>query len=89
MKKIAIMFRRLVLRFEPDALISAAIGLNVLGSLMLAGATALLPGDWLAIVLPMVVITARVQNSLSSTPASSHNTQCNPACWPLTLQSSG
>ncbi|UEL25344.1 multidrug effflux MFS transporter [Pseudomonas fluorescens] len=54
------LFRRLVLRFEPDALISAAIGLNVLGSLLLAAATALLPADWLAIVLPMVVIMVSV-----------------------------
>ena len=54
------LFRRLVLRFEPDALISAAIGLNVLGSLLLAAATTLLPADWLAIVLPMVVIMVSV-----------------------------
>jgi DHA1 family bicyclomycin/chloramphenicol resistance-like MFS transporter len=54
------LFRRLVLRFEPDALISAAIGVNVLGSLLLAAATALLPADWLAIVLPMVVIMVSV-----------------------------
>ncbi|NNB71092.1 multidrug effflux MFS transporter [Pseudomonas fluorescens] len=54
------LFRRLVLRFEPDALISAAIGLNVLGSLLLAVATTFLPADWLAIVLPMVVIMVSV-----------------------------
>jgi DHA1 family bicyclomycin/chloramphenicol resistance-like MFS transporter len=54
------LFRRLVLRFEPDSLINAAIGLNVLGSIMLAAATTALPGEWLAIVLPMVVIMVSV-----------------------------
>ena len=54
------LFRRLVLRFEPDRLIAGAIALNVLGSLMLAAATAVLPGEWLAIVLPMVVIMVSV-----------------------------
>ena len=54
------LFRRLVLRFEPDRLIAAAIALNVLGSLMLAAATTVLPGEWLAIVLPMVVIMVSV-----------------------------
>lgn len=54
------LFRRLVLRFEPDRLISAAIGLNVLGSVLLALATTTLPGEWLAIVLPMVVIMVSV-----------------------------
>ena len=54
------LFRRLVLRVEPDRLISAGIGLNVLGSLMLAASTTLLPGEWLAIVLPMVVIMVSV-----------------------------
>ena len=54
------LFRRLVLRFEPDRLINAAIGLNVLGSVLLAMATLALPGEWLAIVLPMVVIMVSV-----------------------------
>ena len=54
------LFRRLVVRVEPDRLISAGIGLNVLGSLMLAASTTLLPGEWLAIVLPMVVIMVSV-----------------------------
>ena len=54
------LFRRLVLRFEPDRLIAAAIGLNVLGSVVLAVATTTLPGEWLAIVLPMVVIMVSV-----------------------------
>lgn len=54
------LFRRLVARFEADRLISFAIGLNVLGSLMLATATALLAQHWLAIVLPMVVIMVSV-----------------------------
>ncbi|OYU08629.1 MAG: Bcr/CflA family drug resistance efflux transporter [Pseudomonas sp. PGPPP1] len=53
-------FRRLVLRFEPDRLIAGAIALNVLGSLTLAAATAALPSQWLAIVLPMVVIMVSV-----------------------------
>ena len=54
------LFRRLVLRFEPDRLISAAIGLNVLGSVLFALTTTTLPGEWLAIVLPMVVIMVSV-----------------------------
>ncbi|MCF5231629.1 MULTISPECIES: multidrug effflux MFS transporter [unclassified Pseudomonas] len=54
------LFRRLVLRFEPDRLINAGIGLNVLGSFLLAMATLALPGEWLAIVLPMVVIMVSV-----------------------------
>jgi MFS transporter, DHA1 family, multidrug resistance protein len=54
------LFRRLVLRFEPDQLITAAIALNVLGSLSLAATTTALPGEWLAIVLPMVVIMVSV-----------------------------
>lgn len=54
------LFRRLVLRVEPDRLISAGIGLNVLGGLMLAASTTLLPEEWLAIVLPMVVIMVSV-----------------------------
>ncbi len=54
------LFRRLVQRFEPDRLINAAIGLNVLGSLLLALATLALPQQWLAIVLPMVVIMVSV-----------------------------
>ena len=54
------LFRRLVLRFEPDRLINAGIGLNVLGSFLLAMATLTLPGEWLAIVLPMVVIMVSV-----------------------------
>ncbi|OPA88120.1 Bcr/CflA family drug resistance efflux transporter [Pseudomonas fluorescens] len=54
------LFRRLVLRFEPDRLIKAGIGLNLLGSLMLAAATTVLPQEWLAIVLPMVVIMVSV-----------------------------
>ncbi len=54
------LFRRLVLRFEPDRLIASAIGLNVLGSLILAAATTALPGEWLAIVVPMVVIMVSV-----------------------------
>lgn len=54
------LFRRLVLRFEPDRLINAGIGLNVLGSVLLAMATLALPGEWLAIVLPMVVIMVSV-----------------------------
>lgn len=53
-------FRRLVLRFEPDRLIAGAIALNVLGNLTLAAATAVLPSQWLAIVLPMVVIMVSV-----------------------------
>ena len=53
-------FRRLVLRFEPDQLIAGAIALNVLGSVLLAAATVLLPGQWLAIVLPMLVIMVSV-----------------------------
>ncbi|WLH87230.1 multidrug effflux MFS transporter [Pseudomonas sp. FP2338] len=54
------LFRRLVLRFEPDRLINAGIGLNVLGSVLLAMVTLTLPGEWLAIVLPMVVIMVSV-----------------------------
>ncbi|NWA85454.1 multidrug effflux MFS transporter [Pseudomonas sp. D2002] len=54
------LFRRLVRRFEPDRLINAAIALNVLGCVMLAGATVALPQAWLAIVLPMVVIMVSV-----------------------------
>ncbi|WP_455912377.1 multidrug effflux MFS transporter [Pseudomonas putida] len=54
------LFRRLVLRVEADQLISAAIALNVLGCVMLAGATVALPQAWLAIVLPMVVIMVSV-----------------------------
>ena len=54
------LFRRLVLRLEPDRLINAGIGLNVLGSVLLAMATLTLPGEWLAIVLPMVVIMVSV-----------------------------
>ena len=54
------LFRRLVLRVEPDRLINAGIGLNVLGSVLLAMATLTLPGEWLAIVLPMVVIMVSV-----------------------------
>ncbi|WP_369303246.1 multidrug effflux MFS transporter [Pseudomonas sp. N2-5-1-1] len=54
------LFRRLVLRVEADQLISAAIALNVLGCVMLAGATVALPQTWLAIVLPMVVIMVSV-----------------------------
>jgi len=54
------LFRRLVRRFEPDRLIHAAIGLNVLGSVILAAATTAMPGQWLAIVLPMVVIMVSV-----------------------------
>ena len=54
------LFRRLVVRFEPDRLINVGIGLNVLGSILLAMATLALPGEWLAIVLPMVVIMVSV-----------------------------
>ncbi|MDL2186243.1 multidrug effflux MFS transporter [Pseudomonas sp. ChxA] len=54
------LFRRLVVRFGPDRLINAGIGLNVLGSVLLAMATLALPGEWLAIVLPMVVIMVSV-----------------------------
>lgn len=54
------LFRRLVRRFEPDRLINAAIGLNVRGSVMLAVATIAMPGEWLAIVLPMLVIMVSV-----------------------------
>lgn len=54
------LFRRLVVRFEPDRLINAGIGLNVLGSVLLAMANLALPGEWLAIVLPMVVIMVSV-----------------------------
>ena len=54
------LFRRLVQRIGADRLISVAIGLNVLGSILLALATALLPQAWLAIVVPMVVIMVSV-----------------------------
>lgn len=54
------LFRRLVQRFGADRLISVAIGLNVLGSVTLALAMALLPQAWLAIVVPMVVIMVSV-----------------------------
>ncbi|MEO8490878.1 multidrug effflux MFS transporter [Pseudomonas sp.] len=54
------LFRRLVLRYEADRLINAGIGLNVLGSLVLALATTALPQHWLAIVLPMVLIMVSV-----------------------------
>ena len=54
------LFRRWVLRVEANQLINAAIGLNVLGCVMLAGATVALPQAWLAIVLPMVVIMVSV-----------------------------
>jgi DHA1 family bicyclomycin/chloramphenicol resistance-like MFS transporter len=54
------LFRRLVQRFEPDRLINVGIGLNQVGSVMLVMATTLLPGEWLAIVLPMVVIMVSV-----------------------------
>ena len=54
------LFRRWVLRVEANQLINAAIGLNVLGCVMLAGATVALPQTWLAIVLPMVVIMVSV-----------------------------
>lgn len=54
------LFRRLVLRFEADRLISAAIALNVVGSLLLAAGTAAWVQQWLAIVLPMVVIMVSV-----------------------------
>ena len=54
------LFRRLVVRFEPDRMINFGIGLNVLGSVLLAMATLALPGEWLAIVLPMVVIMVSV-----------------------------
>ncbi|WP_395607996.1 multidrug effflux MFS transporter [Pseudomonas sp. B22129] len=54
------LFRRLVLRFEADRLINAGIALNVLGTLTLTLATLAWPQDWLAIVLPMVVIMVSV-----------------------------
>lgn len=54
------LFRRLVTRIEPDRLITAGIALNLLGSGVLAAASTLLPGQWLAIVLPMVVIMVSV-----------------------------
>ena len=54
------LFRRLVRRFEADRLIVAGIGVNVLGSGILALATVALPGEWLAIVLPMVLIMVSV-----------------------------
>jgi DHA1 family bicyclomycin/chloramphenicol resistance-like MFS transporter len=54
------LFRRLVLRFEADRLISAAIALNVAGSVLLAVTTSAWAQQWLAIVLPMVVIMVSV-----------------------------
>ncbi|NWF18089.1 multidrug effflux MFS transporter [Pseudomonas reactans] len=54
------LFRRLVRRFEADRLIVAGIGVNVLGSGILALATVALSGEWLAIVLPMVLIMVSV-----------------------------
>ncbi|MGY2179254.1 multidrug effflux MFS transporter [Pseudomonas azotoformans] len=54
------LFRRLVRRFEADRLIVAGIAMNVLGSGILALATVALPGEWLAIVLPMVLIMVSV-----------------------------
>lgn len=54
------LFRRLVRRFEADRLIVAGIAVNVLGSGILALATVALPGEWLAIVLPMVLIMVSV-----------------------------
>ncbi len=54
------LFRRLVLRFEADRLISAAIALNVAGSVLLAITTSAWAQQWLAIVLPMVVIMVSV-----------------------------
>lgn len=54
------LFRRRVRHVEPDRLIVAGIGLNVLGSGILASATVALPGEWLAIVLPMVLIMVSV-----------------------------
>ena len=54
------LFRRLVRRFEADRLIVAGIGVNVLGSGILALATVALPAEWLAIVLPMVLIMVSV-----------------------------
>ncbi|WP_323990239.1 multidrug effflux MFS transporter [Pseudomonas canadensis] len=54
------LFRRLVRRFEADRLIVVGIAINVLGSGILALATVALPGEWLAIVLPMVLIMVSV-----------------------------
>lgn len=54
------LFRRLVRRFEADRLIVAGIAMNVLGSGILALASVALPGEWLAIVLPMVLIMVSV-----------------------------
>ena len=54
------LFRRLVRRFEADRVIVAGIAVNVLGSGILALATVALPGEWLAIVLPMVLIMVSV-----------------------------
>ncbi|NWA37718.1 multidrug effflux MFS transporter [Pseudomonas reactans] len=54
------LFRRLVRRFEADRLIVAGIGVNVLGSGILALATVALSGEWLATVLPMVLIMVSV-----------------------------
>lgn len=54
------LFRRLVRRFEADRLIVVGIAMNVLGSGTLALASVALPGEWLAIVLPMVLIMVSV-----------------------------
>lgn len=54
------LFRRLVRRFEADRLIVVGIAMNVLGSGILALASVALPGEWLAIVLPMVLIMVSV-----------------------------
>ncbi|MGY2366074.1 multidrug effflux MFS transporter [Pseudomonas azotoformans] len=54
------LFRRLVRRFEADRLIVAGIAMNVLGSGTLALAAVALPGEWLAIVLPVVLIMVSV-----------------------------
>ena len=54
------LFRRLVRRFEADRLIVVGIAMNVLGSGILALASVALPGEWLATVLPMVLIMVSV-----------------------------
>ena len=54
------LFRRLVRRFEADRLIVVGIAMNVLGSGILSLASVALPGEWLAIVLPMVLIMVSV-----------------------------
>ncbi|MGY2288687.1 multidrug effflux MFS transporter [Pseudomonas sp. SDO528_S397] len=54
------LFRRLAPRITPDRLIGAAIALNLVGSAVLTAATAALPGQWLAIVVPMVIIMVSV-----------------------------